>query len=288
MAFDKTKPVADTEADADLVRGNFNALAVHHKGDTAPAAPELGWIWWDDSNPANEKLKCYGGAIAAWRDMFDHMESTPVPSSGGGGGGGTSRLVVSGSFDMAQGAPDAIFDIVAPKVRSIVRGYLWPMPQGGGAWPAKFNYTASNYGLLSTGEEVGWEGFTMDGGRPRVPFTIGDDIWVATLAAPVAQGDTEIDLDGLLVTHGYSIIITDGTNYEFQYALSRVGTVITMRAPIVRAAGWGIGTNVIYVTGELRPQVYMDAEDDAHIHLIAGNPSVACSLHYLFELEVSS
>jgi len=101
--FDPTIPVNGTTADADPIRANFVALAIHHKGPTAPSSPELGYIWWDDADSGNEKLKCYGGDPAAWRDLFDHMESTPVPSSGGGGGDAT---VVSGSATLIIGEPE--------------------------------------------------------------------------------------------------------------------------------------------------------------------------------------
>lgn len=64
MAFDKTNPDLN-----DLIqnwpqktRDNENALATHHAGATAPANPDLGWIWLDTTTGV---LKYYDGS--AWK-----------------------------------------------------------------------------------------------------------------------------------------------------------------------------------------------------------------------------
>lgn len=81
MAFDKSKPVNGELADADLVRNNFNSLAVHHRGSTAPANPDVGYIWLDDSNSNNNQLKLYAAASGGsprWVPLMSHLETDPV------------------------------------------------------------------------------------------------------------------------------------------------------------------------------------------------------------------
>ena len=102
--FDPTIPVNGTEADADEIRSNFNQLAIHHTGSTAPTAPAQGYIWLDTSNAANHILKVYDED--AWRDLFDNCESTPVPSSGGGGSGDVSFS--SGYTELEMGSPGPV------------------------------------------------------------------------------------------------------------------------------------------------------------------------------------
>ena len=94
MVFDPTHPITNGEPVSAPIRENFLQLAVHHYGDTEPPAKVAGFIWWDTTTPANEKLKCYTGS--AWANLFDHMESIPVPSAGSGGVVETLNFVIDG------------------------------------------------------------------------------------------------------------------------------------------------------------------------------------------------
>jgi hypothetical protein len=79
MAFDRDKPAARSKVKSAPVRENFQALVVHHFGTEPPTGPIDGYIWWDASDAQNEKLRAY--KKGAWRDLFHHMESTPVPAT---------------------------------------------------------------------------------------------------------------------------------------------------------------------------------------------------------------
>ena len=79
MAFNNDKPAYSSQAKSEEVRNNFQALAIHHRSTAAPSGAQEGWIWWDSGIPTNEKLKAY--VDSAWVTLFEHMESTPVPSS---------------------------------------------------------------------------------------------------------------------------------------------------------------------------------------------------------------
>jgi len=79
MAFNRDKPASRTKVTSEEIRLNFQALAEHHRATTPPPGPQPGYIWWDASNSKNEKLRCYLGG--QWRDLFHHMESTPVPAT---------------------------------------------------------------------------------------------------------------------------------------------------------------------------------------------------------------
>lgn len=84
MAFDKSKPSAGSGVVSAEMRDNFNALAAHHYGTTAPSSPELGWVWIDNADAANVKLKVYsqnGVNPAAWVIYVEHLESTPTPAN---------------------------------------------------------------------------------------------------------------------------------------------------------------------------------------------------------------
>lgn len=83
MVFDPTHPIHSGLPESDPIRENFVQLAVHHVGATEPPAKDDGFVWWDTSTPTNHKLRAYYNS--AWRDMFEHMESNPVPVAGGGG-----------------------------------------------------------------------------------------------------------------------------------------------------------------------------------------------------------
>lgn len=82
MVFDPNHPIQGGEPVSLPIRENFLQLAIHHKGDTEPPAKVDGFVWWDTSTPTNQKLRAFYDS--AWRNMFDHMESVPVPSSGTG------------------------------------------------------------------------------------------------------------------------------------------------------------------------------------------------------------
>lgn len=67
-------------------RDNFNALAQHHRGATAPGAgsPGLGWVWVDTSDDDNWVLKVYsrhGAGAPSWKTLFEHVEQTPFSGS---------------------------------------------------------------------------------------------------------------------------------------------------------------------------------------------------------------
>ena len=79
--FDPTIPTNGTDADANPVRGNFVALAISHAGASAPTAPSQGYRWLDTSDSNNHIYKIYNDGV--WRSLFDHCESTPVPSANG-------------------------------------------------------------------------------------------------------------------------------------------------------------------------------------------------------------
>ena len=79
MAFDATKPAHGTLAKSVEMRSNFLALVIHHRATTAPTGAEEGWIWWDASDPSNERLRAYYDG--EWKILFNHMESNPVPET---------------------------------------------------------------------------------------------------------------------------------------------------------------------------------------------------------------
>jgi len=79
MAFNGDKPAYGTKAQSAEVRSNFQALVKHHRATTAPTGPENGWIWWDASDPSNERLRSY--YEGDWKILFNHMESNPVPET---------------------------------------------------------------------------------------------------------------------------------------------------------------------------------------------------------------
>lgn len=83
-AFNPNIPVNGQDLDADPIRANFLQISTHHKGAGAPTSPVLGYIWHDDSDSANEKLKIYskdGADPASWKVLFEHCESSPVLDS---------------------------------------------------------------------------------------------------------------------------------------------------------------------------------------------------------------
>lgn len=82
MAFNRDKPEYNTRPLSEEMRDNFRALAEHHRDTAAPNDPQPGYIWWDASNSSNEKLRAYTGT--EWLDLFEHMESEPVPATGAG------------------------------------------------------------------------------------------------------------------------------------------------------------------------------------------------------------
>jgi hypothetical protein len=101
MAFDPNIPVAGTVADANPVRENFNELAKHHIGDSAPPSPQPGYIWLDTTVVNNWRVKLYsqnGANPPAWVTLFENAQADPsaitafikltdVPSSYSGQGG---------------------------------------------------------------------------------------------------------------------------------------------------------------------------------------------------------
>ena len=98
--FDPTIPVSGTEAEAAPIRSNFFQLAIHHAGATAPSTVFQGYIWLDTADAGNHKLKIYDNS--AWRTLFEHCESTPVPAAGGGSGISFASPVVK-TTDLAYG-----------------------------------------------------------------------------------------------------------------------------------------------------------------------------------------
>jgi len=76
MAFDFNQPAYQSDLRSDRVRDNFQALSTFHKGSTAPASPQEGYSWLDDSDSNNWKLKFY--VQSTWVIFAEHMESTSV------------------------------------------------------------------------------------------------------------------------------------------------------------------------------------------------------------------
>ena len=81
FTWDIPQPGKATSA---AVRENFEQLAVHHRGSTAPPDPYLGFIWLDSSDPNNWKLKAYtqlATSLPTWVVLAKHLESVPLPGT---------------------------------------------------------------------------------------------------------------------------------------------------------------------------------------------------------------
>jgi len=84
MAFDYNYPPDEGLVDSPPLRENFQRLAVHHRGSAPPPNPQIGYLWLDDSDPSNWKLKAYTRSLTsdpAWVILLKHVESYPVPGS---------------------------------------------------------------------------------------------------------------------------------------------------------------------------------------------------------------
>lgn len=83
QGFDKTEPKFQAPLVSEIVRTNLNAGATHHSGPTAPALPDLGWIWLDTSVSTNMKLKIFNGVD--WEILFENINSATLNPSAAGG-----------------------------------------------------------------------------------------------------------------------------------------------------------------------------------------------------------
>jgi hypothetical protein len=198
MAYDKTKPVNDTLSDADVIRGNLNALATHHRGGTPPPDPEPGWIWYDDADIDNHKLRVYteltgssssGASPYVWMTFMEHLESAPaVP----GAGGSFTRGVLTGSFDQkGQYVIDHVNVSGFPNDAIVTGLTLWPSPIGGGQYSASTNYSQA---VLVLPKDAAASADASNMVRRRTgPDNLGGG--ARPLSAVAAQGATEVTLD---------------------------------------------------------------------------------------------
>lgn len=127
MVFDPTKPEAGTDGVSEELRDNFNALAAHHVGASAPPAAALGFIWIDTATVSNVKLKAHNGT--GWVVIAEHLESTPVPATVAGV---TGVLADAQNADQLQGRAVAA---TAPAASQVLTwsGSAWaPADAGGG------------------------------------------------------------------------------------------------------------------------------------------------------------
>lgn len=124
--FDKSQPVPGVEADANLVRNNFNALATDQAGSEQPAYAEVGWTWLDTTAENNHILKKYDGTV--WREIYHHMESTPIPATVVGASGLLADAQNAGAL---QGRPVLA---TAPSAAEVLTwtGAAWAPAAGGG------------------------------------------------------------------------------------------------------------------------------------------------------------
>jgi hypothetical protein len=75
QGFDKLKPEYQADLLSGPVRTNFNSLATWHKGPTAPPNPDDGWVWVDDSDATNVKVKMF--LFSAWRTILQNIQAGP-------------------------------------------------------------------------------------------------------------------------------------------------------------------------------------------------------------------
>lgn len=61
QGFNPAKPAFQTPITSLELRTQFNSLATHHEGASAPLNVQLGWTWLDTSNPVDRILKMFNG-----------------------------------------------------------------------------------------------------------------------------------------------------------------------------------------------------------------------------------
>lgn len=81
VGFDRTKPASGTAASSAEMRTNFEGIASHHAGPTAPADPIEGMTWLDTSSASNHILKIYTDRSGdlAWETLITGV-NTATPS----------------------------------------------------------------------------------------------------------------------------------------------------------------------------------------------------------------
>ena len=80
QGFRPSKPAFLDPLQSQPMRDNFNALATHNAGATAPANPDTGWMWLDTSNPANYRLRMY--LLGTWIVIRNNLVGG-FPAQGG-------------------------------------------------------------------------------------------------------------------------------------------------------------------------------------------------------------
>ena len=279
MAFDKEIPINGALGNADPIRGNFNSLAIHHRGATAPTSPDVGWIWWDSSDSNNEKLKSYYGG--AWAVLFNHMESTPVPASSSGGGlEGRLALIDVGSDDgLAQQVT-----IAQDACRMFLRVFMWYEPYAGGLFGANWGSGPSMRIYPTVDYEdavVGYNTFLVS---TFGPYAGGKGSM--RLTQPAALGDTTLYTATLAsyftpITKGYNLI-TDGVNPVEQIQVTNAAYtdagatgVLTLAAPgIQKVGGYAVADEIrgVYYSTSVTMLPWADFADDDSFFVDFSNP----------------
>lgn len=78
--FRPTAPEYLSSLKSEPVRTNFQVLARHHAGPTAPPNPEVGWTWLDTSNPVNLRFRMF--LSGTWVVILNNLLGG-FPSTGG-------------------------------------------------------------------------------------------------------------------------------------------------------------------------------------------------------------
>jgi len=80
QGFDSAEPVSGSSVASQPVRFNFNAIATHHYGPTAPSDPQSAWAWVDNADPLNVKLKFYIEGV--WYVVIQDLTAGAITPSG--------------------------------------------------------------------------------------------------------------------------------------------------------------------------------------------------------------
>jgi hypothetical protein len=159
-------------------------------GDTAPASPAAGDLWWDSSEAAGSN----GGRLYLWYEDGDSNQWVQTSNVGGGGGGGSSVSV----GDTAPTSPKA--------------GDLWwdSADDGGRLW-VWYEDADSNQWVEASPNQVGSSFWSRDDATTTVsPSTAGDSV-------DIGSGNIELNADGSVVVGKFTGSTTGLPGYSFQY-----------------------------------------------------------------------
>jgi hypothetical protein len=278
MAFDKTKPVADSDIVSAEIRDNFNALATRHIGTTAPLSPDLGWTWLDTSNASNWLLKEYtqdGANPPAWVTSFEHMESAPTPVNGGGGGGSFTRGAVTGSYDQGSQYAKQLVAVSGFNKDAIITNFVWwPTPIGGGQFPSADATKQQILIVPSASALVGVDKIASYRGPHAATIMSHTD-----LDDNFAQGTAYLDIEGGPDASDdcVGVGLYDGTSIEWHayYRYKNLGGLPAVRAywladGIVKSGGF---QSTDYIIGARKVPVwgYRNVDDAGVLHLLVMN-----------------